>query len=134
MRAASWRWVLRGGFFVYACVLFTATHWRALRIEGSGRPDLIVHIGAFGVWTGALIMAGFWGPRLAARNVLISGAVAIVYAAFDEATQAIPWFRRTAAWDDYLANVGGIVLACLTCLALGALIARHRSLEPAERT
>jgi len=134
MRAESRGWVFRGAFFLYAVVLFIATHWPALRIEGSGRPDLVVHIGAFGVWTGALILAGFWGPRLSARNVIISGAVAVMYAAFDEGTQAIPWIRRTAAWDDYLANVSGIALACLTCLGAGALIAHNRKSQPAERT
>ncbi|MBX3375504.1 MAG: hypothetical protein KF678_00700 [Phycisphaeraceae bacterium] len=122
MRAESWRWVLRTAFFLYAVVLFGATHWPALRIEGSGRPDLIVHLAAFGLWTLALNLAGFWGPRFSVRNVLISGAVAVMYAAFDEGTQAIPALQRTAAWDDYLANVSGIVLASLTCLGAGAFI------------
>jgi VanZ family protein len=41
----------------------------------------------------------------------------VLYAAFDEGTQAIPILGRTAAWDDYLFNVMGVSLGTAVCAA-----------------
>jgi VanZ family protein len=59
---------------------------------------------------------------LAARNVLFAGLAAVVYAAFDEATQSIPGLGRTAAWDDFAANAAGIVVAVVASLLIGLVL------------
>lgn len=112
----AWR---RGAFWLYAIALFTATHWPNLRIEGPiKRPDLIIHLAAFGLWTALLIAFAAFGPALSARNILACVGIAALYAAFDESTQAIPFLNRTAAWDDYAANLGGVAAACLIAMVV----------------
>lgn len=106
------RWLRRAAFFLYVPVLFVGTHWPALQVPGEGRPDLWVHLAAFGLWTTLFIACGFFGPVLSTRNIASALLIAPLYAAFDEGTQAIPALRRTAAWDDYAFNCTGIVLAC----------------------
>lgn len=111
-------------FGVYAGVLFVGTHWPALRIEGPiRRPDLVVHFGAFGTWAFLMMLCGVWGRASSWRNVLVSAGVAAGYAAFDEGLQAIPALRRTCAWDDYAANVGGVVIAAVV-MVVGARVVR----------
>jgi VanZ family protein len=110
--ATRLRFRFRVAFLLFVPVLFTATHWPKLEIPGEGRPDLVIHIVAFGTWATLLIGCGFFGKALSWRNIGAVLLVAAAYAAFDEATQAIPWVRRHAALDDYLANLLGIVLAC----------------------
>ncbi len=99
-------------FVVYAIVLVVATHWPRLTIEGPiERPDLVIHLAAFGLWCVLLAMTGLLGGRWTARNIAASVGVSLAYAALDEGTQAIPALGRTAALDDYLADAAGIVLA-----------------------
>ena len=100
-----------GVFVVYTVVLSVATHWPRLRIEGPiERPDLWIHMGAFGLWAALLAMTGLLAPRWTVKNILASTLVALAYAAIDEGSQAIPALGRTAALDDYLADAAGILL------------------------
>lgn len=102
----------RAAFLAYALVLLVATHWPRLRIEGPvERPDLWLHMLAFGFWTALLALSGLAGPRWSVRGVVASVGVGLAYAALDEASQAIPALGRTAALDDYLADAAGILLA-----------------------
>jgi len=111
--AKHWPFLRRLAFVGYAMALFVATHWPALKIEGTGRPDLWIHLGAFGLWTLFLINARFFGPSISVRSILIAGGIGVVYAAIDESLQAIPWVRRHAAVDDFVADCGGVFLGCL---------------------
>lgn len=112
LTTAQLRLLFRIAFVVYVPVLFLGTHWPKLEVPGEGRPDLLVHLVAFGLWAGLLIGCGFFGPSLSWRNITRVFVIAAVYAAFDEATQAIPFLHRHAAFDDYVANLVGILLAC----------------------
>lgn len=114
------RMLLRYAFWFYAALLFTATHWPNLKIEVSNieRPDLIVHLGCFGTWSFLLWASGLAEPRGAMKTIVVVWVVGVAYAAVDEGLQAIPWVHRTAAWDDYVADVLGITLGTLA--ALGA--------------
>lgn len=104
--------VVRAVFAVFAVAVALGTHWPGVRIEGSmPRPDLLVHVAAFGAWAFLLMLCGFFGPPLSGRNVLVSAAVALVYAAVDEATQAIPGLGRTAVVEDFLAGGAGVICA-----------------------
>lgn len=129
---ARLRLLCRLSFLVYVPALFVATHWPALEVPGEGRPDLLVHVAVFALWTSLLIGAGFFGPALSWRNILIVLPIAIAWAAFDEATQAIPFVRRHAAIDDFLANLVGILLACLAGLVL-MTIKNRMTARPSRR-
>jgi hypothetical protein len=114
----KYRRVLRVIFWVYAAALFTATHWPALvvNVPGIERPDLIAHFGCFGGWFGLFWLTGYAGEPLRLRSILISTVVACLYAGLDEGLQAIPWVRRTCAWDDYGANCTGIGIATMVAI------------------
>ncbi len=112
-------------FCLYIPVLFTGTHWPKLQIEGPvERPDLIVHLAAFGLWSTLCALCAWWGPVASRRNLLITWIVGVSYAAIDEGLQAIPALQRTCAWDDYAANVGGITLGVSTVLLIARIRAR----------
>ncbi len=102
--------LFRVTFYVYAAGIFVATHWPNLKIvvRDIERPDLIIHLCVFGAWTVLLWASGLVGRRDSVLTALRAGGVALVYAAFDEVTQAIPILGRTAAWDDYSADALGI--------------------------
>jgi len=100
----------RAAFILYAVVLFLGTHWPKLVVEGAGRPDLFVHVAAFMLWTIALGLTGWLGSPLRLVPRLWIGAVAIAYAAVDESLQAIPALSRHAGFDDFAANVVGVLL------------------------
>ena len=118
--ALKWGAAARWCFGAYAATLFVATHWPNLKIEGTGRPDLFVHVAAFGLFAALMIVARFFGPALSIRNIGAVAVIATVYAGIDEWMQAIPWIKRHAAWDDWLADVGGIAIACGGALVMRA--------------
>ncbi|MEX2217492.1 MAG: hypothetical protein WD749_01925 [Phycisphaerales bacterium] len=119
------RQLARWAFLLYALALFTATHWPALEIPGEGRPDLWIHLAVFALWAALLIAAGLFGPPLSIRNILAVAVLGAAWAALDEALQGIPWVRRHPGVDDWLCNVAGIALACLSALALRPLLDRR---------
>jgi VanZ family protein len=107
---------------VYVPVLFALTHWPNLTLPLPGRPDLIVHMGVFGLWTVLVIGSGFFGPARSARNIAIAGAIAALYSGVDELLQAVPFLHRWAAWDDWLANLAGVGAAILFAVAIAAAL------------
>ena len=117
------RTAARAAFVVYALVLVTATHWPQLRIDGGPipRPDLLIHIAAFGLWTCLLIATELLGPWRSKAAIGKCVVIALVYAAIDEGTQAIPALGRTVALDDYLANALGVILAGIAALIASAI-------------
>ena len=121
--AANSQRVRRILFGLYALALVTATHWPALAIQSPvfTRLDLLVHAGAFGLWTLLLGAAGFFGLALSRRNIVTTGLVACLYATVDELSQGIPVLRRTVDPLDLAANGAGIVLA-VSALALWARV------------
>ncbi len=123
--------ILRIGFWVYAILLFTATHWPALELNVPmvERPDLIIHFGCFGGWYIAFWLAGWVGPPLRFRSIALAIPAAILYAGFDEGLQAIPFVRRHCAWDDFFANCGGMLLAASLALLI-TWLSRRRSTHP----
>lgn len=112
-------------FGAYAGFQFMMTHWPSLVVPGPGRPDIVVHLLVFGLWTALLTACGCFGPPLSVRNIAVAALIASVYAGIDESLQLIPFIRRVAAWDDYGANVAGIHLAALAALALRTLSGRQ---------
>ncbi len=127
-----WR---RAAFVVYAGVLALATHWPRLRFDGPvPRSDLWVHAGAFGTWTVLLAACAFFGRALGARNLAWSGAAALAYSGFDEATQAIPALGRTCAWDDFGANALGVAMATAGLAAMALRAGTRGATQPGGRS
>lgn len=114
----------RAAFVLYAVPLFVATHWPALAVPVEGRWDLLVHAAVFAGWNALLIACGYFGPALSARNIKLATVIAAAYAAFDEGLQALPMVRRTAAWDDFGANLAGVTLAAVVA---GVLAVRRNA-------
>ncbi len=98
----------------YALLVAVVTLWPALKVPiPVHRSDLIAHMTSFGLLGLLTTAAGLFGPAFSRRNMLLSGLIAGVFAAGDEALQAIPLLNRTCAWDDMAANVMGILAAML---------------------
>lgn len=111
-------------FIVYAVSMFIGTHWPQLAIPMQGRPDLVVHLSLFGLWTLLLYLSGLFGPRHCWRSVALVHAAGVINAAADESLQAIPLIRRTFGWDDMMFNCFGVLLATLACMWMRARFAR----------
>lgn len=117
------RALVRLAWAAYAALLAMLTHWPQLRVEGPiARPDLFVHVGAFGLWAALLALCGFFGPAFSRRNLARAGLVAGVYALADELSQGIPTLNRFVALDDALANLLGVTAAVLSLAAIGRAV------------
>ncbi len=115
----------RAAFALYTIALSTATHWPGVTIEGPvPRPDIWVHIGAYGVWGFLLSLTGWLGGPTA-RSVVLGIGVGSAWAALDELTQ--PIFNRHASWSDWVADVVGV--------AIGTIVgtSARRSRAPRDR-
>lgn len=125
----------RWAFWLYAPVLFIATHVPGLTIESTGRrPDLVIHATVFGIWAALLTGSAYFGPALSWRNILAVGWLGLAYSAADEALQAMPALRRRAALDDWTANVIGIVAVCAGAWAAGMHRTRRQNRRDGTET
>lgn len=117
-RRRAWRAV----FIFYALVLVVLTHWPRLQVNGPfQRTDLVLHAGAFALWTVLIIGCAWFGRALSLRNIAVSGLAALVCAGVDEWAQSIPALGRTAAWEDFRADGYGIAGAIAAALVLRLL-------------
>ncbi|MBX3404733.1 MAG: hypothetical protein KF699_15080 [Phycisphaeraceae bacterium] len=109
----------RLAFWAYTAALLYGTHGprRDVDVPGIDRPDLVVHLFAFGGWFVLLLATEYIGPWRAGRSLVLCALIGAAFAAVNESTQALPVFARTAAWDDYLANLGGIAAGMLLAWA-----------------
>jgi VanZ family protein len=127
-----WPVLRRAAFWMYAAALLVLTHWPNMRIESNvvDRLDLIVHLGAFGLWAFLLAWSGHLGrPDRTPTAARVFG-VGLVFAAIDEATQAIPIVQRTAGFDDYLANAAGLVCGCIAAMIAGRVLVHRLAPRP----
>jgi VanZ family protein len=118
----------RAAFWLYMLALALATYWPDLRIDVPEvkRPDLFLHAAAFGLWTALLLATGYLGPLTSRRNLCLGTLIGAVHAIANEAAQALPFVRRTAAVDDALANLAGVAIVC-TAWAIASAVSRRRS-------
>lgn len=110
----------RIAFVVFAAALFIGTHIPDLRVRVGTieRPDLLIHLTAFGSWFALLLATEWFGAWRSTRSIAVCAVIAATYAAVDEGSQSVPGLNRTAAWDDFAANVLGVTIAALLALAL----------------
>lgn len=103
----------RIAFVIYTIALLTATHWPGLAVPGPfSRTDLVIHVGAFGLWTLLLGMTGWVRSKCCVRrSALLVGLIGIAFGCFDELTQ--PMFDRVFDWLDLAADMTGAILASL---------------------
>ncbi|MCC6428393.1 MAG: hypothetical protein IT435_16425 [Phycisphaerales bacterium] len=109
-------------FGVYAGITLMLTHYPQLTIPVPGRPDLVAHMGLFGLWTLFCCACGWFGPALSETNIWRSGGVSLVYSGLDEWSQGIPAIRRFAALDDFGANALGVIAATALMLLAGRIL------------
>jgi VanZ family protein len=111
---------------IYWIAVFTGTHLPKVHIPGPQNTDKVIHFGAFTVL--AFLMAWAIPTRMGQPNwnVLISAAVCMSYAAFDEFTQ-IP-VGRTADLNDWLADCAGITFGLTVYLVTRTLLWRRQRL------
>lgn len=102
-------------------MLFVATHWPRLRIEGPvPRTDLWLHVGAFFVWAVLCGACGWWGMVFSRRNLLGTLIAGVLYASVDEGLQLVPALGRVAAGDDLGGDVAGVLLGVGVLAVVGA--------------
>lgn len=113
----------RAALAVYTVVLVAGTHWPRLviEVEGIDRPDLLLHVSAFGLWTVLAIRARLFGPMLSGPAVVKTTALALAFATVDELTQALPGLGRTVSAEDWSANLAGVFGVGSAALLLGAI-------------
>jgi len=117
---------LRSAFILYTAALLTATHWPGMVIDGPvERTDLIIHVGAFCVWTWLLYGAGLVGAggrfrdERTMKRIGLTALAGFAFAVLDETTQ--PLFERQFDWWDLWADWLGVLIACGTILVLERL-------------
>jgi len=113
----------RAAFAGYALVIATLTHWPALTVEGpTARPDLLVHMGVFALWTLLALGAEPIGPWYEGRTIAGVMLGAAGYAALDEGSQR--FVGRVSSWEDLAANLMGVALGGV--IATGVVVATGR--------
>lgn len=112
----------------YAAALVWATHHpKPQEFLGKNPPsDKLLHVAAYAI-LGTLVAAtlaasGRLSPRVGLRAVAALAAFGIL----DEATQPLPWFRRTADPLDWVFDLAGIVLGIAAVAAVVAAAGRLR--------
>ncbi|MEM9064365.1 MAG: murein biosynthesis integral membrane protein MurJ [Planctomycetota bacterium] len=112
------RLLARGAFITYATALLALSLWPRVTAEGPiERTDLVIHFAAYLIWTLFFAASDWFGGSSAAKRIAVVGLVAGVWSVISELLQGIPGLGRTVAFEDALANLGGVVLG-LGVLAL----------------
>ncbi len=108
--------LVRVCFVLYTLTLLTATHWPKLTVKGPiERTDLVVHLGAFGLWTTLLGLTGWVQSKTCIkRQALMLALFGIGFGILDETTQ--PLFSRVFDITDVAADMTGAILASLMLL------------------
>lgn len=117
----------------YATLLVWATHYpKPQNLLGPKPPsDKLLHISAYTL-LGGLVAATLLGAgRRSLRTARTAAAGLAAFAAIDEATQPLPWFRRMADPIDWFFDAAGIVIGMTVVWALAATVRAVRG--PADR-
>lgn len=108
---------------------FVATHWPALELKPQMPGDKLLHAVTFAALTFLL-----WRARVIPRLAWLVVAM-LLWAAFDELTQSIPWIRRHASLADFIADAAGVAIAAMAIATVprpvGELGRMHRALTDA---
>jgi VanZ family protein len=117
--------VWKPAFWSFAVLLTIGLLWPNAQLPPViNRPDLIVHCVSYGLFTSLLFASGLcvWPKPMIRRNWRSLGwalAIALLYSTATETLQSIPFLKRTSAFDDWLANLLGIVVGgIISCVWL----------------
>jgi len=133
-RLDRWAARIRRAAALYGVLLFVATHVPPPGAMAPAANDKLLHWGAYGIFTLAVLLAWHATARgLRPRNMLLIGLAVAVYGAFDEVTQ-IP-VGRIADVGDWCADVAGIATGVVVYLLLrrpifGSFLPRRSPAEP----
>lgn len=107
-------------------VLVWATHHpKPQSIVGTNPPsDKFMHIAAYAVLGTLVALTLGAAGRLSLRSGLAAAAGLATFAVLDEATQPLPWFRRTADPLDWVFDVAGIALGLVAGIVTARAVQR----------
>jgi len=96
----------------YTALLVWATHHpKPQELLGPNPPsDKFLHLAAYGILAGLVALTLLAAGRLAPRRAAVAALALAVFAALDEVTQPLPWFRRSADPLDWVVDVAGILI------------------------
>lgn len=100
------------------------THIPLPKLPEAVPGDKTLHVIAYTAIASTLLLALWAYGRPLGRRLLVALLVLAVYGAVDELTQ--PWGNRHASWLDWLADMGGVGIACGLHVAAEAMVARVR--------
>jgi VanZ family protein len=96
-------------FWLYFCALTIALLWPNMTMPPVGvRPDLLGHYVAFGLLALLICLWNPLGTRNPVWNALATLAAGTAYGGATEMLQSIPVLKRSAGWDDWVADVLGV--------------------------
>lgn len=110
-----WCWA----FWAFAVTLAVGLLWPNAQLPPViNRPDLVVHAVSYGMFTALLFASGLCvRPRSTLgrtwRSLRWTVLIALIFSTVTETLQGIPILKRTSAFDDWLANLSGIVLGVI---------------------
>ncbi len=116
---------------MYVGILFILTHIPPAHTPEMGASDKLLHLIAYTLLAFLvslyLVLTRRWN-----RVYVLSSLVALTgYAGFDELTQLL--VGRTAAWQDWQADLLGILAGTAICGILIYILRRHQLLQPLLR-
>lgn len=113
---------------VYALALLAATHYpRPQDLLGPNPPsDKLMHVVAYAILglLVAITLAAAGHGRL--RTLLAAALCLACFAALDEITQPLPWFRRAADPADWAWDMAGVAAGLTVGTAVGWLARRQK--------
>ncbi len=101
-RGLHWWRIMTAAAFFFTLI---ATHWPKLTLGPEAPSDKVLHALTFGIVTFLLARA-----RVINSLILLLGAM-VLFATFDELTQALPFIQRHTSIADWIADCIGILVA-----------------------
>jgi VanZ family protein len=113
------RFLIRTITAIYWLGLFTVTHLPPTRMPRTRVWDKLEHFVAYAILAGLLFVA------IGRRRVWLVLAICLVYGAFDELTQLLPFVRRQCSLVDWIADALGAIFALAACNLIATRRARR---------
>lgn len=118
-------WCLTAAYWV---IIFVLTHLPPSNLPRVRVPDKAAHLVSYGLLSAGLFVSLSLTGLRASRAAIIVLLIAMGYGAFDEWSQR--FVRRSAELDDWLADVGGALIAVGLMWMGRAIVARWHRTDP----
>lgn len=107
----------------YWLTILALTHWPAQRLPKLPPNDKLLHVLAYGPLGGLLFLCLWHARPHRPHFTWLVLPIGLAYGVLDELTQ--PWFNRTAAFDDWVADAVGLVIATVIMTLFRRLVERR---------